>query len=421
PGGGSGGMPRNRLIAIIAAVGAALVIGLVMMMNAGDPAPAKNKVAAIQRPGQPAPAAAPVNEEALVQRADQAFAAGRYAATDGSSAAELYSQALALVRTDERARSGLTRSVDFALREAESSLTAGRIDEVESRIAALRTLSPGNPRLDFLVAQLGRERERAAIDEARRNASEGRQARLRASLALVTEKLRRGALLEPARDSALYHLRASQDIAPGDPDVNDARDALIARLLTTAESELQARQVANARRMLDAAGNLGAESAALDKLRRSADQITTELAAASAPARAVTVTVPAPATTLSPAAATPAATPATPVAASTPVAAASPTSDVLPASSLKLLRQVKAEYPQRALDRGVNGWVELEFTVARDGAVRDIVVTASEPKEMFENSAVSAVRKWRYAPVMLQGQPVEQRAKVRLRYTAKDQ
>ena len=415
--GGPGGISRNRLLQIVAAIGAALVVGLIVMLNSGDPAPAKVKVAPIKRAAPSVTTTPPANEEALVQRADQAFAAGRYAATDGSSAAELYGQALALVRTDERARSGLTRSVDFALREAESSLTAGRIDEVESRIAALTRVSPGNPRLEFLVAQLGRERERAATDEARRNASEGRQARLRASLTLVSERLRKGALLEPARDSALFHLRAAQEIAPGDQDVDTARDSLIARLLSTADSELQSRQVGPARRLLDAAGNLGAESAALDKLRRSADQITTEQAAAAASAR----TEPA-------AAATPAAAPApaTGTAASngsgTLVAAAntSPANDVVLATSLKQLRKVEAEFPQRALERGVSGWVDLEFTVGRDGSVQGIFVKASEPKDVFDDSAVNAARKWRYAPVLRDGQPVEQRARVRIRYTAKD-
>jgi TonB family protein len=58
--------------------------------------------------------------------------------------------------------------------------------------------------------------------------------------------------------------------------------------------------------------------------------------------------------------------------------------------------------------------------VARDGSVKDIVVTNSEPARTFDAAAVAAMRRYRYRPVMQNGAAVEQRAYLRIRFTAKD-
>ena len=103
-----------------------------------------------------------------------------------------------------------------------------------------------------------------------------------------------------------------------------------------------------------------------------------------------------------------------------PASSATPADGAVKASSLKLRRKVDPEYPTRALQQGISGWVDLDFTVTRDGSVRDVTVAAADPADVFDNSASNAVRRWRYEPVLRDGQPVEQRTHVRLRYTAKD-
>ena len=60
--------------------------------------------------------------------------------------------------------------------------------------------------------------------------------------------------------------------------------------------------------------------------------------------------------------------------------------------------------PQRALEQLVSGWVEMEFTVARDGSVQDIVVTNSEPRRTFDSAALAAMRRYRYQPVVRNGE-----------------
>ncbi|MFL6578651.1 MAG: energy transducer TonB, partial [Povalibacter sp.] len=67
--------------------------------------------------------------------------------------------------------------------------------------------------------------------------------------------------------------------------------------------------------------------------------------------------------------------------------------------------------------KGIEGWVELAFTVSLSGSVDDIEVRNSSPAEVFDEAAKRAVRQWRFEPVVRNGQIVQQRAMVRLRFT----
>jgi protein TonB len=78
---------------------------------------------------------------------------------------------------------------------------------------------------------------------------------------------------------------------------------------------------------------------------------------------------------------------------------------------------VQLTYPESARERGTEGWVDLLFTVRTDGSVGDVSVAGADPAGIFEQSAISAVRRWRYEPVRRDGRPVEQRARLRLRFT----
>lgn len=416
--GGTGGLwaPRNKLIA----GGVAASIVLVALASWG----LKSRPAPV---GKTTAVAKTVPIEQLIQRADQAFAQSNFAARDGGSAGELYQQALAAVPEDERARSGYARSVDYALRGVEEALTSGQLDVAEERIDAVRHIAPRNSRLDFLVTQVARERERANADTSRKTSTDARQSQLRVQLDASAEALRRGALLDPIDDSALSHLRAAERLAPADAQVVALRTTLTSRLLAAADASIASGQSAPARRELDAAGILGAETSTLERLRRQADQYgnaAQSKAATPAPAPvAVTAPTPAPATAAAVVAAPPAAE-ATP-AVSAPAAALDATPkksepEVISAVNLKRLHSVDPEFPTRALVQGVSGWVDLEFTVQLDGSLRDLMVRASEPRGTFDTVALDAMRRWRFAPFMKDGQAVEQRAWLRMRFTAKD-
>jgi protein TonB len=71
------------------------------------------------------------------------------------------------------------------------------------------------------------------------------------------------------------------------------------------------------------------------------------------------------------------------------------------------LVRVEPQYPMRAEQRGIEGWVELMFTISAAGTVENVVVTASHPGTVFDKAAIRAVQKWKYSPKVENGVPIE--------------
>ena len=70
--------------------------------------------------------------------------------------------------------------------------------------------------------------------------------------------------------------------------------------------------------------------------------------------------------------------------------------------------RVPPQYPERALQRGIEGRVLVEFTISKSGSVKDAKVVAYEPSTIFNKAALKAVRQWKYNPKIVNGKPVEQ-------------
>lgn len=68
--------------------------------------------------------------------------------------------------------------------------------------------------------------------------------------------------------------------------------------------------------------------------------------------------------------------------------------------------KVSPVYPRRALQRGIEGHVIVEFTVTRQGTVRDPFVVEST-SSLLEKAALEAVLKFKYKPKVVDGEPVE--------------
>ncbi len=81
-----------------------------------------------------------------------------------------------------------------------------------------------------------------------------------------------------------------------------------------------------------------------------------------------------------------------------------------------MVRYSPPSFPVVARERGITGWVEIQFTVKTDGSVDDINVVGAQPVGVFEQAALDAARKWRYKPVERDGRAVEQQARLRLRF-----
>ena len=68
--------------------------------------------------------------------------------------------------------------------------------------------------------------------------------------------------------------------------------------------------------------------------------------------------------------------------------------------------KVAPVYPSRALSRGLEGYVIVEFTVTRTGTVRDVSVVEST-SALFERAASEAALKFKYKPRVIDGEAVE--------------
>jgi TonB family protein len=64
---------------------------------------------------------------------------------------------------------------------------------------------------------------------------------------------------------------------------------------------------------------------------------------------------------------------------------------------------VAPEYPRRALDRHIEGWVLVKFTVSELGRAEGPVVVAADPTEVFDSAALAAVREFFFLPRIVDG------------------
>jgi protein TonB len=71
---------------------------------------------------------------------------------------------------------------------------------------------------------------------------------------------------------------------------------------------------------------------------------------------------------------------------------------------LKLLFKVDPVYPEIALHARVSGTVVLSAIIDEEGQVQNLKVLSGHP--LLIQAAVDAVRRWRYRPTILNGEPV---------------
>ena len=71
----------------------------------------------------------------------------------------------------------------------------------------------------------------------------------------------------------------------------------------------------------------------------------------------------------------------------------------------RLAQMVPPEYPLLAQQARLKGTVVLEAHVGTEGRVMSVRVLSGQV--LLQDAAVEAVRKWRYQPLLLNGEPVE--------------
>lgn len=255
-------------------------------------------------------------------------------------------------------------------------------------------------------------------------------------------------LVSPAGNNAYEFYLSVLERQPGNPSAREALNDLYGIAVSSAEQSINAGDFDEAERLTAMLGRSNPNSFTVTSLNQRIERgRSAQLAAAAAAeaAQAAAAQGQQQAAAAAAAAAEPAAPPPEPASdlasALTPTAPATPEPEVAtpasptttttttsrpatpPASALpqvrdaRLLTRVEPEYPREALRGRQQGWVEVEFTVGRDGSVSDVQVVAARPPRVFDRAAVRAMQDWRFEPRVENGEPVASRLRQRFDFS----
>ena len=73
----------------------------------------------------------------------------------------------------------------------------------------------------------------------------------------------------------------------------------------------------------------------------------------------------------------------------------------------KLTTKVDPEYPQHLKDAGISGTVVLQAVISREGDILNLRPISPDVNQELINSAMNAVKQWKYAPTLLNGVSIE--------------
>lgn len=239
---------------------------------------------------------------------------------------------------------------------------------------------------------------------------------------LAAEALRSQRTYAPVGDNAVEYYLALRDKAPGEATVANALQELQPYVLIAAEQAMAGGELSEAQRLLDLLARVDAQAPALPRLRagldaahaaqtqrlaelqaedqRLAQQRAAALATAAKPVAPAPI-APAPAATAAsaapppPVATAPAPAPVEPIAIAAPPPA--PRRDEAAARPLpRLISDSAPRYPLSALNRRIEGSVQIAFVIQPDGSVTAVRLLSSTPPGVFDEAALAAVSRWRF-------------------------
>ena len=367
------GMPRGYL-ALIGLVALALVVPLFV---GGEPVELETTQAAAT-PVAPARVTASTRRaDPVLSRARAALQAGRLEAPEGRNALDLFQAVLLAQPEHPEARASLARTVEQLLVRAQQEFDAGHKSEAERLVQRVLAVVPDDRQAQTLARRIN------PPDTPSRQLSREQRAEVEARLAGSTID----AAAAPTRARTLAEIQAELASLPGP--VTKLSGMAAAPTATAPKSPapvvrpdpLAPRFVNPTRTIAPAVRSYAHEP--VNALPTAGVTGPTARRATAAPV--VEQTAPA-------------------------------TAEVIAADNLERIVVRDPVYPAQALRDGTRGWVELEFTIAPNGTVRDIQVVAAEPRGVFDSAASDAVAAWRFRPRLVNGQPVAQRSIVTMRF-----
>jgi TonB family protein len=372
------GMPRGYL-ALIGLVTLALTVPFFVGGEIDAPA----ATAGIVLPSAPPPVtAATGHSDPVLSRARAALQAGRLEAPEGRNALDLFQAVLLAQPEHPEALASLAKTVQLLLQRAQQEFAAGRKTEAERLVQRVLAVVPDDRPAQLLARQLN------PPDTPSRQLSREQRAEVEARLAESTPT---APTAQPAtRAQTLEEIQAALAALPGP----------VTKLPGTPATTVAAPQAAPAiiRRDPLAPVLVNPPRSVVPAVRSYAREPVNVL-----PIAGMT----------GPTARRGSAEPATETAATGQAAGST---DVVAAERLDRIVNREPVYPAQALRDGTRGWVELEFTIAPNGTVRDIEVVSAEPRGVFDNAASDAVAAWRFRPRVVNGQAVAQRSTVTMRF-----
>jgi len=325
-----------------------------------------------------------------LRMAQLAYDAGMLVEPDEYSAWTLFQRVLKNEPGNAAALEGLTKVADDLVRRGETALDQGRFDDARATVERIRAALPNHPGAKDLSQKIWPDAggkpavpapaalpqpavQVARVETAPTPAAPPKpQADPIADASQAFEKaLAEGRLLTPADQSAKHYVGVLNRLNVDHDLSKRARSTLSAEFLSRAAQSIEALDPEAAGIWIDEAEALiGATD---DGVRKARAALTEQLIA---------------------------------------MEAAKP----IPASALKISTYVAPDYPPRASERNLQGWVDVEFTVGTDGKTRNIVVTDASHETMFRREAMEAVQKWQFEPRVFMGRPIEQTSFTRIRF-----
>jgi TonB family protein len=331
----------------------------------------------------------------LVNSANDRMANGRLLTPANGNAKDALLEARRLDPTDPNVLSTIREFSAQLTEEARKSLAGGNIEAATAYVQGARQMGSAGSALAAVERSLAEATRTGAPGAgpntstngpaqsagARRpatNSPAGSQAgagpNIDAMVADVRTRLTEGKLIDPPGDSAKDLLANLRTAAPNRPEVDELSRTLSTRLLDSGKQAMNAKAFDRSSQLIAAAKDVGQRFNGPAISQAEADLIA---------AREQN----------------------------------SQQSNVVSAASLKRVRMVSPAYPDAARKRGIEGWVELAFTVQTNGTVDQVEVRNASPADVFDDAAIRAVRQWRFEPVEKNGERIEQRAMVRLKFS----